>query len=114
HRIGGGAVERHSIVKGGTADSASLSLLRGPIHIQGWCDVVVDIREQGNAHVRGEVADIVDDLGDGDDGLIRQRDQRLIDDAAADERAFEPVKCNQKSRHDIVRAGTYQRAWPLY
>jgi hypothetical protein len=109
HRIRGGAVERHSIIKGRAADSASLSLLREPINIQGRGAEVVHIREQRNVHVRGDHPDVVDDLGDGDDGLIRQRDERLIDDAAADKRAFEPVKCNQTSRHDIVRAGTYQR-----
>ena len=63
NRIGGGAVERHSVIKGRAADAAPFSLLREAVNIQGSGAKVVHIREYRNIHVRGDEAVMVDDLG---------------------------------------------------
>ena len=107
NRISGGAVERHSVIEGRAADPASFSLFREAVNIQRSGAKVVHIREHRNIHVRGDDTVIVDDLGHRNDRLVRQSEQGLIDGAAADKHAFEPVNFNQTSRKDIVSAGAY-------
>src|SRR5262245_8622661 len=107
HRIPRGAVDRHSVIEGGTADPSSFSLFGETVNVQRSGTKVVHIREHGNIHVRGDDAIVVDDFRYGYDRLVRQTNNGLINDATADKRPFEPVKFNQTCAKDIISAGAY-------
>src|SRR5438477_6818646 len=84
--IGGGAIDRHSIIEGRAADAASFSPLRKAVDIQRSGAEIVHIGENRDVHVRSDDAVILDELGYRDDRLVRQTDESLIDNAAADKR----------------------------
>jgi hypothetical protein len=69
---------------------------------------IVHIRDHRNIHVRGDDTVILDDFGNRDDRLVRQREQFQVGGATADEHTFKSMNFDQMSRQEIVSVGADQ------